>query len=79
MRIGKDLVAAAATPLVLGILADGESYGYAILQKVSEVSAGELAWSDGMLYPFSTAWSGSGSSSRAGWTRPRGVAASSTA
>jgi PadR family transcriptional regulator, regulatory protein PadR len=52
MRIGKDLVAAAATPLVLGILADGESYGYAILQRISELSGGELAWSDGMLYPL---------------------------
>ncbi|QAY72152.1 PadR family transcriptional regulator [Agromyces protaetiae] len=52
MRIGKDLVAAAATPVVLGILADGESYGYAILQRISELSGGELAWSDGMLYPL---------------------------
>ncbi|MCW3493402.1 PadR family transcriptional regulator [Microbacterium sp. SSM24] len=52
MKIGKDLVAAAATPMVLGILADGESYGYAILQRVSELSDGELEWSDGMLYPL---------------------------
>lgn len=52
MRIGKDLVAAAATPMVLAILADGESYGYAILQRVREVSGGELEWSDGMLYPL---------------------------
>ena len=52
MRIGKDLVAATATPLVLGILAEGESYGYAILQRVSELSDGQLEWSDGMLYPL---------------------------
>jgi PadR family transcriptional regulator PadR len=52
VKIGKDLVAAAATPMVLGILAEGESYGYAILQRVSELSHGELAWSDGMLYPL---------------------------
>jgi PadR family transcriptional regulator PadR len=52
MKIGKDLVAAAATPMVLGILADGESYGYAILQRVGELSGGELEWSDGMLYPL---------------------------
>jgi DNA-binding PadR family transcriptional regulator len=52
MRIGKDLVAAAATPLVLGILSDGESYGYAILQRVSALSDGQLEWSDGMLYPL---------------------------
>ncbi len=52
MRIGKDLVAAVATPLVPGILAEGESSGYAILQRVSELSDGELEWSDGMLYPL---------------------------
>ncbi len=52
MRIGKDLVAATATPLVLGILAEGESYGYAIIQRVSDLSDGELEWSDGMLYPL---------------------------
>jgi PadR family transcriptional regulator PadR len=52
MRIGKDLVAAAATPVVLGILAEGESYGYAILQRVAVLSGGELEWSDGMLYPL---------------------------
>jgi DNA-binding PadR family transcriptional regulator len=52
MRIDKDLVAAAATPLVLSILADGESYGYAILKRVRELSGGELQWTDGMLYPL---------------------------
>ena len=52
MHIGKDLVAAAATPLVLGILAEGESYGYAILRRVGELSEGQLEWSDGMLYPL---------------------------
>ncbi|ALJ19942.1 PadR family transcriptional regulator [Microbacterium sp. No. 7] len=52
MHIGKDLVAAAATPLVLGILAEGESYGYAILQRIAELSEGRLEWSDGMLYPL---------------------------
>ena len=40
MRIDKDLVAASATPLVLGILAEGESYGYAILKRVNELSGG---------------------------------------
>jgi PadR family transcriptional regulator, regulatory protein PadR len=52
VRIDKDLVAASATPLVLGILAEGESYGYAILKKVNELSAGEMTWTDGMLYPL---------------------------
>jgi DNA-binding PadR family transcriptional regulator len=52
VNIDKDLVAAAATPLVLAILADGENYGYAILQRVRELSGGELEWTDGMLYPL---------------------------
>jgi len=52
LRIDKDLVAASATPLVLAILAEGESYGYAILKRVRALSEGELEWSDGMLYPL---------------------------
>ena len=52
MHIDKDLVAASATPLVLAILAEGESYGYAILKRVRELSEGELEWTDGMLYPL---------------------------
>lgn len=52
MHIAKDLVAASATPLVLGILAERESYGYAILKQVSELSGGHLEWSDGLLYPL---------------------------
>ena len=52
MHIDKDLVAASATPLVLAILADGESYGYAILKRVRALSEGELQWPDGMLYPL---------------------------
>ena len=52
MNIDKDLVAASATPLVLAILAEGKSYGYAILRRVREISDGELDWTDGMLYPL---------------------------
>ena len=51
MNVSKDLVAASATPLVLAILAEGDSYGYAILRRVSELSSGQLRWMDGMLYP----------------------------
>jgi DNA-binding PadR family transcriptional regulator len=51
MNVGKDLVAASATPLVLAILSEGESYGYAIIKRVAELSGGELEWTDGMLYP----------------------------
>ena len=49
--MNKDLVAASATPLVLAILAEGDSYAYAIIKRVAELSGGHLQWSDGMLYP----------------------------
>jgi PadR family transcriptional regulator PadR len=52
VQITKDLVAASTTPMVLGILAEGESYGYAILKEVSERSGGNLRWTDGLLYPL---------------------------
>ena len=45
-------MAASATPLVLAILAEDESYGYAILKRVRALSGGELEWTDGMLYPL---------------------------
>lgn len=51
MEINKDLIAASSTPIVLAILADEDSYGYAILQRVKELSGGKMEWTDGMLYP----------------------------
>lgn len=51
MEINKDLIAASSTPIVLAILAEGDSYGYAILQRVRELSGGRMEWTDGMLYP----------------------------
>ncbi len=51
MTINKDLMAASSTPIVLAILAEGDSYGYAIVQRVREVSGGRVDWTDGMLYP----------------------------
>ena len=51
MEINKDLMAASSTPIVLAILAENDSYGYAILQRVRELSGGRMEWTDGMLYP----------------------------
>ena len=51
MDISKDLIAASATPLILTILSQGESYGYAIIKRVHELSGGTMNFSDGMLYP----------------------------
>lgn len=52
MPPSKDLVAASAIPLILSILQRGDSYGYAVIQQVRELSGGEMEWADGMLYPI---------------------------
>lgn len=49
--ISKELVAASTRPILLAILARGESYGYATIWQVRARSGGELEWSEGMLYP----------------------------
>ena len=49
--LSKDLVAASAVPLILAILTEAESYGYAIIKRIREVSGGMIKWSEGMLYP----------------------------
>lgn len=51
MEFSKDLIAASSTPIVLAILSEGDSYGYAIIKRVHELSGGHLEWTDGMLYP----------------------------
>jgi DNA-binding PadR family transcriptional regulator len=51
MKLPKDLVAASAVPLILSLLAEGESYGYTIIRRVHHVSGGKIEWTDGMLYP----------------------------
>ena len=51
LAVSKDLVAASATPLILTILAEGESYGYAIIKRVRELSNEQMCWADGMIYP----------------------------
>ncbi len=62
MEINKDLIAASSTPLVLAILAEGDSYGYAILKRVQELSGGRMEWTDGMLYPVLQSNSGAATS-----------------
>ena len=47
----RELVAASAEPLVLSLLARGESYGYEIIRQIAERSEQQLQWTDGMLYP----------------------------
>ena len=47
----RELAGAAAKPLILTILSQQESYGYAILQRIEELSDGALSWDDSTLYP----------------------------
>ena len=47
----KELVAASTVPLVLSVLAEGENYGYALIQRVRELSGDRIQWTEGMLYP----------------------------
>ncbi len=49
--ISRSLMAASTKPILLNILLDGEDYGYAIIQKVKDLSGGALEWADGMIYP----------------------------
>src|SRR5688572_1717685 len=51
MKLQKELVAASSVPMVLSILTEGDNYGYAIIQRVKELSGGGIQWTDGMLYP----------------------------
>ena len=77
MHIAKDLVAASATPLVLGILDEGESYGYAILKQVNKLSGGSWSGPTACSTRCCTGWSGLATSTRPG--RPhRGAAGART-
>jgi DNA-binding PadR family transcriptional regulator len=51
MKLQKELVAASSVPIILSILAQSDSYGYAIIKRVKELSGGKIEWTDGMLYP----------------------------
>lgn len=47
----KALIAASLKPYILSILADGDSYGYAIIQRVKDLTDGEMRWTTSTLYP----------------------------
>lgn len=49
--LSRELIAASTIPLVLSVLTEGECYGYALIQRVRELSGGKIAWTEGMLYP----------------------------
>ena len=47
----KPLVAASLKPIVLSLLAEGEMYGYQIIQRVHILSDSKIHWSVSKLYP----------------------------
>ena len=49
--LSKELVGASTVPLVLSLLAEEESYGYALIQRMRAASAERIEWTEGMLYP----------------------------
>lgn len=51
LMLTRELAGASARPIILSILASGESYGYAILQRIEVLSGGDLSWDDSTLYP----------------------------
>lgn len=50
-RITKDLMAASSIPMLLNIIKAQETYGYEIIQKIRDLSEGNIEWKDGSLYP----------------------------
>ena len=49
--ISKELVGASATPIILSVLRNGDSYGYEIVQRVKELTNGEIKWQEASIYP----------------------------
>jgi len=49
--IPKALIAASLKPFILSILAEGESYGYQIIQRIHDLTEGKVRWTTSTLYP----------------------------
>ena len=49
--ISKELVGASAAPIILSVLKNGDNYGYEIVQKVKELTNGEIKWKEASIYP----------------------------
>ncbi len=52
LELPKDLIAASSFPIVLAVIAKGESYGYEIIKNIKEQSGGLLEFAEGTLYPI---------------------------
>ena len=50
-KISKEQMGANTVPMVLLILKREDSYGYAIMQELKDISSGRIIWKEGSLYP----------------------------
>jgi len=50
--IPRPLASATLKPMVLSILSQRENYGYQIIQRIQDLSQGDIVWTTGTLYPF---------------------------
>lgn len=50
--IARPLASASLKPIVLSILSEGETYGYKLIQRIHQLSDGQMEWTTGTLYPF---------------------------
>lgn len=50
-NISKELVGASTAPIILSVLKNSDSYGYEIVQKVKELTKGEVKWKEASIYP----------------------------
>ena len=50
--ISRTLAAASLKPVILAIFAHGPSYGYEIIQRVHDLTEGDVRWTTGTLYPL---------------------------
>ena len=49
--ISKELIGASSVSIILSVLKSGDSYGYEIVQKVKELSDGQILWHEASIYP----------------------------
>ncbi len=50
-KISKELIGASTIPIILSVLSKKESYGYEIIQRIKELSNGQIEWGEGTIYP----------------------------
>ncbi len=49
--ISRELVGASAALIILTVLTKGDNYGYVIVQRVKDLSNGEIKWQEAGIYP----------------------------